>query len=105
MGHCVRLILPNRDEGAQAEILDRIVSRWDGATVTRGFGLWNGPKGRIRESILVLECSIPVWNEDSEVWWDATSRVACILFGETCVFLSVRSENAMLVYPDYMEPI
>jgi len=105
MGHCIRLMLPDRDEGAQGEILDRIVSRWDGVTVTRGFGLWNEPKCRVREPFLILECSIPVWDENSEVWWDETSREACILFGETCIFLSVRSENAMLVYPDYTESI
>ena len=105
MGHCVRLIIPDRDEGEQADILDRIVSRWEGVTVTQGFGLWNGPKDRVREPILILECSVHGTWAESRLWWKELTQDACRLFGETCVFLSRRDESAMLVYPDYSEPI
>lgn len=111
MGVCVRLILPDRDEGVQAEILDRIVSRWDGVTVTRGFGLWNSPKGRHRDPILVLECSIHAEITEIEcwpewwVWWNELAKIVRIQSGETCVFLSVRSETGVLVYADRTERI
>jgi len=96
MGECVRLILPDRNEAVQGEILDRIVSRWGGVTMLRGFGLWGGQDVRQREPILVLECSIPEWNNAIHAWWGDLARSACILFGETCIFWSRCTEYAWL---------
>lgn len=104
MGVCVRLILPDRDEGVQGEILDLIVSKWKGVTVTKGFGLWDGPNGRTTDPVRILECSIPPRQYD-DVWWGRLATEAGVMLGEECVFLSTRDERATLVYPDRIEPI
>lgn len=100
-GHCVRLVLPDRDEGAQGELLDRITERWGGCTCFRGFGLWIPEQGdRYREPIVIVECSVGHWTNQTRQWWHKLASDAALLLDQECVFLSVRSERALLADRD-----
>lgn len=99
-GHCVRLVLPNQNLTILTGIEDRIVERWGGCTCFRGFGLWDRPDDdgvtHMREPIVIVECSVGRWTNQTRQWWHELAADAAKLLDQECVFLSVRSERALL---------
>ncbi len=98
MGYCVRLIVPTDRESELAPIVGRIVGRWDGCTVTTGYGWWNDKtRTPVKDALSVVECSVKLWDHDTRIWWYDLATGVCRTFGQDCVFLSVSRERATLV--------
>lgn len=106
MGHRVRLVIPTDNEQEIAPIIGRVIGRWDGCTVTSGYGWWNSGGKTIRDKLSVLECSLGVWDQNAREWWHCLSDVVRVQQNQECVFLSVVTEHAELIYSsDKREPI
>lgn len=101
-GHCVRLVLPDTNDGVITKVLDRITERWSGCTHWYGWGTWqpDGDGSRVRERIVIVECSVGRWTNRVRKWWHDLAAEAAKLSDQECVFSSVRSERALLANRD-----
>lgn len=100
-GHCVRLVLPDQNKAVQGKILARITKRWGGCTLWSGEGNWRSNRDeRIREWVVIIECSVGQWTNQTRQWWHELAADAARLLDQKSVFLSVRSERALLADRD-----
>ena len=95
MGHCVRLILPDVPEKREAldGLIRTITECWGGVTSWMASGRWNGAV----EDVHVVECSVGAWTPQIREWWSDLATDAALLLDQRYIYLSVRSETALLI--------
>ncbi len=99
----VRLIipyqLPAHGLSATRPFLRRILDRWGGYTSFKGEGFYKSDRTATihKDSILIVDTSVPTWDTGIEAWWRMLAEDVRKELRQESVYLSVRPEQAYLI--------